>query len=293
MIAPNPPYTRGDAARRDGVRSVSAYHTPDPGTVRAKTSSDAPYLSMRRRRQARRVRSSSCCMAGSAPARARRTRHASPLSEREGFVVVYPTASSIVPGTTAAKRARPPISTSTTSRSSLPLIDTMVRERNVDPEACVRGRSERRDDDVSPRVRALREKITGRRRRHRALPENGAAECKPSHPMPLVMFSARRIPLVPYRGGGGRGRSRPRALGDRHARALQLNGCGPAQPLVHATTGVPDDGTSITETLHTGCAEVRLFEIEGGGRTWPGGPQYLPKSRIGRVSKELDLSEEL
>ena len=67
---------------------------------------------------------------------------------------------------------------------------------------------------------------------------------------------------------------------------------GPAQPPVHYDR-VPDDETAVTEIAHTGCSEVRLFSIEGGGHTWPGGPQYLSKSRIGRVSKELDMSEEL
>ncbi|MCA9489991.1 MAG: hypothetical protein KC621_08710 [Myxococcales bacterium] len=56
-----------------------------------------------------------------------------------------------------------------------------------------------------------------------------------------------------------------------------------------------DDGTTVHE--ERSCAdtaeEVRLLEVRGGGHTWPGGSQYLPRFVIGRVSEELDASEEI
>ena len=114
--------------------------------------------------------------------------------------------------------------------------------------------------------------------------------------MSLVMFSGTEDPLVPYGGGSVKGkRGRVLSADATRARFAELDGCGPAAPSVHYDR-VPDDDTSVTEVAHTGCAnntEVRLFSIEGGGHTWPGGPQYLPKLVIGRVSKELDMSEEL
>jgi polyhydroxybutyrate depolymerase len=30
--------------------------------------------------------------------------------------------------------------------------------------------------------------------------------------------------------------------------------------------------------------------VNGGGHTWPGGPQYLPKDLIGPVSGQIDAS---
>jgi len=45
-----------------------------------------------------------------------------------------------------------------------------------------------------------------------------------------------------------------------------------------------------------GCAAARgprvvLVTIDGGGHTWPGGPQYLPRFMIGRVCRDLDASD--
>jgi polyhydroxybutyrate depolymerase len=36
------------------------------------------------------------------------------------------------------------------------------------------------------------------------------------------------------------------------------------------------------------AVEVILYEIEGGGHTWPGRYQYLGKWLIGRTSRDID-----
>jgi polyhydroxybutyrate depolymerase len=38
---------------------------------------------------------------------------------------------------------------------------------------------------------------------------------------------------------------------------------------------------------------VTLLTIEGGGHTWPGGAQYLPRGIIGRVCRDFDASERI
>ncbi len=40
----------------------------------------------------------------------------------------------------------------------------------------------------------------------------------------------------------------------------------------------------------TGAAPVVLHRIEGGGHTWPGGPQYLPARAVGKVAAGLDAT---
>ena len=37
--------------------------------------------------------------------------------------------------------------------------------------------------------------------------------------------------------------------------------------------------------------QVVLYTVEGGGHTWPGGPQYLPVSLIGKASQQMNASE--
>lgn len=39
-----------------------------------------------------------------------------------------------------------------------------------------------------------------------------------------------------------------------------------------------------------GCQPVILYRIEGGGHTWPGGPQYLPAELVGPVARHLDAT---
>jgi polyhydroxybutyrate depolymerase len=38
-------------------------------------------------------------------------------------------------------------------------------------------------------------------------------------------------------------------------------------------------------------SRLQLYEIKGGGHTWPGGVQYLGPGLVGRVSKQLMASD--
>ncbi len=58
---------------------------------------------------------------------------------------------------------------------------------------------------------------------------------------------------------------------------------------------VADDGTQLTVHHAVGCAgdaEVRLYQVDGGGHAWPGGLRYAGEWLIGRVSRELDATDE-
>ena len=55
----------------------------------------------------------------------------------------------------------------------------------------------------------------------------------------------------------------------------------------------PQDGTQVKRTTYAGGkagTEVVLYTIEGGGHTWPSGPQYLPEFMVGRVCKDIDAN---
>jgi polyhydroxybutyrate depolymerase len=61
-------------------------------------------------------------------------------------------------------------------------------------------------------------------------------------------------------------------------------------------TSIPprvNDGTSVTreEYRSPGGLKVVGYTITGGGHTWPGGSQYLPKMFIGPVSHNLDACQ--
>ena len=142
----------------------------------------------------------------------------------------------------------------------------------------------------------------------------------PPVPMPVMLFSGDADPLIPYAGGsvGGsapgssrrasrranwssrrNGGSGPSGVGGRGqclgAEALAADwagiaGCDP-RPLVER---LADPGTDLGVVRLTwmGPAGVPivLHRIEGGGHTWPGGPQYLPPRLVGRVATGLDAT---
>ncbi len=70
----------------------------------------------------------------------------------------------------------------------------------------------------------------------------------------------------------------------------RVNGCGP-NPSVERLTG-PGADLGVVRLAWIGPTgiPVILHRIEGGGHTWPGGPQYLPSTVIGPVASTLDAT---
>jgi len=122
-----------------------------------------------------------------------------------------------------------------------------------------------------------------------------AASLRPSTPVSVLVMNGTEDPLVPY-GGGPVARNRGETISTEEiirkwAAANRCTG-NPVTMLLPDTD--PADGTRATKTSYTTCAQhsvVVLYRIEGGGHTWPGGPQYLPRALVGRVSRDLNASE--
>jgi polyhydroxybutyrate depolymerase len=122
-----------------------------------------------------------------------------------------------------------------------------------------------------------------------ALPAERAPGCAHAAAVSVLAFQGTADPLMPYRGGGAGQRqvlSADRSL----AFWAALDGCT-GTPV---TTDEPDrvaDGTRVRHSIWLGCREglaVELYTIEGGGHTWPGGPEA--GRRVGRVSREIDAT---
>jgi len=116
-----------------------------------------------------------------------------------------------------------------------------------------------------------------------------------THAMPVLYIHGTDDPVVPFDGGvktiGAEGAfvSHRQVMDD----WVRRDGCD----RVPVVTELPDqaaDGTHITETDYTGGrdgSEVTGYVIRGGGHTWPGGKQYLPRVFIGRVSGNMNGCE--
>ena len=56
------------------------------------------------------------------------------------------------------------------------------------------------------------------------------------------------------------------------------------------------DHCHATKYIYTNCkanTDIILIKVTGGGHTWPGGLQYLPKSMIGRVCRDFNATSEI
>jgi polyhydroxybutyrate depolymerase len=119
--------------------------------------------------------------------------------------------------------------------------------------------------------------------------------CIPGKPVPLMFMFGNEDPLVPYEGGSIRF-SRGEVVSVQNTLGLWVrnNDCNET-PFI-TTIDNEDDDTYVKKFRFTGYSErneVVFYLIYGGGHTWPGGMQYLPKLLVGRTSEEFNASEEI
>jgi polyhydroxybutyrate depolymerase len=118
-----------------------------------------------------------------------------------------------------------------------------------------------------------------------------------SLPVPILLMLGTEDPLVPWKGGtvGGRllrgDRGEVLSADDSLQFWLSRNK-NSAQPV---SSQLPDkdptDGTRVSILQYgndDSVNEVKFYKIQGGGHTWPGGRQYLPKIIIGPVCRDFD-----
>jgi polyhydroxybutyrate depolymerase len=119
--------------------------------------------------------------------------------------------------------------------------------------------------------------------------------CKPGKSVPVMIIFGDEDPLVPYEGGSikwDRGEVVPVA---RSVEFWVKNNKSGEPPQVTELDN-EDDDTYVKKFVFLGNGgrdEVVYYQIFGGGHTWPGGKQYLPKLIVGRTSKEFNASEEI
>lgn len=120
--------------------------------------------------------------------------------------------------------------------------------------------------------------------------------CHPARARPLLIMNGVDDPIMPWHGGLIRvlwmTRGTVLSSEESAARWLSLDHCGALEPQA-VIEADPADGTSAAPRSAR-CAdggEVRLYEIRGGGHTWPRGEPYLTPRIVGRVSRALDANE--
>lgn len=121
-----------------------------------------------------------------------------------------------------------------------------------------------------------------------------SATCRPAAPIAVMILVGTADPLVPYAGGDvRRGRGHVLSADGAAAQWAHWNRCGSAAAPEQLADSARD-GTTTSVVRYGRCADgsaVWLVSVDGGGHTWPGGRQYLPRLVIGRTSRDFDASE--
>lgn len=175
------------------------------------------------------------------------------------------------------------------------LIDTLLSKYNIDSERVyVTGISNggmmsfRLGCELNSRIAAIAPVAI-------SMSEYLYNSCSPGKSVPLLYIFGDDDPLVPYEGGSIRfNRGEVVSVKITLEFWIKNNKCG--ETPLETEIDKKDDDTSVKKFVFSGITqreEIVFYLIYGGGHTWPGGWQYLPKLIVGRTSKEFNASEEI
>jgi polyhydroxybutyrate depolymerase len=130
------------------------------------------------------------------------------------------------------------------------------------------------------------------------MPVNIASICAPARPISVLIINGTDDPLVPWAGGfahlGSIKLGEILSVENTVKFWVDNDKCHSSPLVAQLPDKDPSDGTTVRTETYEGCAdstEIILYAVKGGGHTWPGGPQYLPRLIIGRTSRDFNASE--
>jgi polyhydroxybutyrate depolymerase len=179
------------------------------------------------------------------------------------------------------------------------LIDTLIARYSVNPQRVFATGISNGGFFSIYLAYKLSDKILGVAPVCAALPENYADNFFNDHPVSLLLINGTDDPLVKYDGGTvgfkdekERGKS---ISTDRTVDIwMKLNNCQNSVKIETLDDDEDDDGCTAKKYTYYTCkngTEVAYIKVEGGGHTWPGGVQYLPKIIVGKVCKGFNATE--
>ena len=117
---------------------------------------------------------------------------------------------------------------------------------------------------------------------------------EPVKPIPIMYIQGTDDPLVPFNGGAmSRGKGYIYSFEAILKQWADMARCS-TKPQTSNLPNAVTDGTTVNKREYynsTTGIKVIGYAINGGGHTWPGGSQYLPKFLIGNVSHNLDACQ--
>lgn len=124
------------------------------------------------------------------------------------------------------------------------------------------------------------------------LAEPAVQQFAPAEPVSMLIMQGTADPIVPFNGGGVDEGKRGRIIDTNRVAKLWVdhNGCQSPPETGELPDTAPFDQCRVRWSNWTGGrkgTDVTLYVIEGGGHTWPGSLQYLPKVIIGPVCRDF------
>ena len=220
----------------------------------------------------------------------------SPLSDRDGVIVVYPDA---FDRNWNDGRADPHIRAQAEGVDDVEFISALItllsQEYPIDPKRVFAAGISNGGFMSQVLAARLADRIAAIAAVSSGMAPAVAASLQPAMPVSILVINGTDDPLVPYRGGPVvRDRGETISTNAIIQRWVTANHC-PGNPIVmQLPDTAPSDGTRVQKTAYLECAAhtvVALYRIDGGGHTWPGGSQDLPRAIVGRVSRDLDATQ--
>jgi len=121
-----------------------------------------------------------------------------------------------------------------------------------------------------------------------------ASRFTPGRAMPILFIHGTADPVTPYVGGRQPGGARVLSVEDTVKIWAHFNVCNKS-PEVQEIHGL-NNGPLVSVFTYGSCrnhSQVKLYRIEDGGHVWPGEPEDLSSSGVGKLSAGIDASEEI
>jgi polyhydroxybutyrate depolymerase len=222
------------------------------------------------------------------------------VAEKEGFIVVFPDSTQIedVPVSSGGHKrqwndGRPDTPSYIRGiddvKFTSQLIDLFAANYNIDLSSVYATGmsngsifSNRLAVELSDRIAGIGA-VTG------PLANNISAQV-PKSPVTVVLVMGDTDPIVPFNGAPGYLFSADQTI----KYWIQHNKTVKKPRVTYLPQTVTGDPTKIRRDVYSGGkygTEVILYTVEGGGHTWPGGPQYLHPIFIGLASQQMNASE--
>lgn len=224
------------------------------------------------------------------------------LSEKKGFIVVYPDAVDKSWNddrkTTMVRRSLDENIDDTGFIAAL--MDHLSASWNIDTTRVYAAGFSNGGMFTQRLARELTDRISAFASVAAPMPETRTEPVKPSRPIPALFIIGTDDPVAHWEGGDLTwgadiiGRS-AMSVPDLVRHWVKLNNSVSEPSVTMEPDLEPGDGMRVRrevyKPLNSSSAGVMLYAVQGGGHTWPGGLQYAPEDLAGKICRDINASE--